>query len=127
MVPAWCGRTSVQDAVSRWIGSSRWTHWCNKGRGVCYPVCGMELTKEPLLLIGKSCPCSGESGFHLLLRVLYHMSDATLGTLPLPGTFPLGQTPPPFPPPPEYSSLVHSPSWKTLQEYPPPPPIKYIN
>ena len=28
--------------------------WCNKGRGMCYPVCGMVHIKEPLLLIGKS-------------------------------------------------------------------------
>ena len=25
--------------------------WCNEGRGVCYPVCGMMLIKEPLLLM----------------------------------------------------------------------------
>ena len=28
--------------------------WCNKGRGMCYPVCGMMHIKESLLLIGKS-------------------------------------------------------------------------
>ena len=28
--------------------------WCNKGRGMCYPVCGLVHIKEPLLLIGKS-------------------------------------------------------------------------
>ena len=28
--------------------------WCNKGRGMCYPVCGMVHIKEPLLLIRKS-------------------------------------------------------------------------
>ena len=33
--------------------------WCNKGRGTCYPVCGMMHIKEPLLLIGKSSPCGG--------------------------------------------------------------------
>ena len=27
--------------------------WCNKGRGMCYPVCGMMHIKEPLLLIGR--------------------------------------------------------------------------
>ena len=27
---------------------------CNKGHGMCYPVCGMMHTKEPLLLIGKN-------------------------------------------------------------------------
>ena len=40
--------------------------WCNKGHGMCYPVCGMVHIKEPLLLIGKSSPCGG-SGFHLSL------------------------------------------------------------
>ena len=34
----------------------------NKGRGMCYPVCGMVHIKEPLLLIGKSSLCGG-SGF----------------------------------------------------------------
>ena len=52
-----------------------WTHFsfqpvlhdsCNKGRGMCNPVCGMVHIKEPLLLIGKSSPC-GSSGFPLPL------------------------------------------------------------
>ena len=40
--------------------------WCNKGRGMYYPVCGMMHIKEPLLLIVKSSPCGG-SGFPLSL------------------------------------------------------------
>ena len=40
--------------------------WCTKGRGGCYPVCGMMHIKEPLLLIGKSSPFGG-SGFPLSL------------------------------------------------------------
>ena len=40
--------------------------WCIKGRGMCYPVCGMVHIKEPLLLIGKSSPCGG-SGFPISL------------------------------------------------------------
>ena len=40
--------------------------WCNKGRGMCYPVCGMVHIKEPLLLIDKSSLCGG-SGFPFLL------------------------------------------------------------
>ena len=36
--------------------------WCNKGRGMCYPVCGMVHIKEPLLLIDKSSLLGG-SGF----------------------------------------------------------------
>ena len=39
--------------------------WCNKDRGMCYPVCGMVHIKEPLLLIEKSSPCGG-SGFRYL-------------------------------------------------------------
>ena len=38
--------------------------WCNKGRGMYYPVCGMMHIKEPLLLIGRSSLC-GHSGFPL--------------------------------------------------------------
>ena len=37
-------------------------NWCNKGRGMCYPVCGMVHIKELLLLIVKSSLCGG-SGF----------------------------------------------------------------
>ena len=44
--------------------------WCNKGCGMCYPVCGMVHIKEPLLLIGNSSPCGG-SGFPLSLFVWY--------------------------------------------------------
>ena len=40
--------------------------WCNNGRGMCNPLCGMVHIKEPLLLIGKSRPCGG-SGFPLSL------------------------------------------------------------
>ena len=39
-------------------------NWCNKGRGMYYPVCGMMRIKDHLLLIGKS---SGGSGFPLSL------------------------------------------------------------
>ena len=34
-------------------------NWCNKGCGMCYPVCGMVHIKDPLLLIGNSSPYSG--------------------------------------------------------------------
>ena len=50
--------------------------WCNKGRGMCYPVCGMVRIKEPLPLIGKSSLCGG-SGFPFSLSELsLTMSDA---------------------------------------------------
>ena len=38
----------------------------HKGRGMCYPVCGMMHIKEPLLLIEKSSLCGG-SGLPLSL------------------------------------------------------------
>ena len=44
--------------------------WCNKGRGMCYPVCGMVHIKEPLLLKEKSSPC-GSSRFPISLSVWY--------------------------------------------------------
>ena len=34
---------------------------------MCYPVCGMVHIKDPLLLIEKSSPCSGDSWFPLSL------------------------------------------------------------
>ena len=37
--------------------------WCNKGRGMCYPVCGMVHIKEPLLLFNKSSLCVVAAGF----------------------------------------------------------------
>ena len=40
--------------------------WCNKGRGMRYPVCEMMHRQKPLLLIGKSSLCRG-SGFPLSL------------------------------------------------------------
>ena len=47
--------------------------WCNKGRGMCYPVCGIVHMKEPLLLIDKSSLYGG-SGLPLSLTI--RMTDA---------------------------------------------------
>ena len=54
------------DALSHLSFQPVLNDWCNKGRGMCYPVCGMVHIKEPLLLIGKSSLCGG-SGFPLSL------------------------------------------------------------
>ena len=35
------------------------------GHGMCYPVCGMVHIKDPMLLNGKSNPCSGRSRLFL--------------------------------------------------------------
>ena len=40
--------------------------WCNKGRGMCYPLCWMMHIKESLLLIAPLA----------IWMTLYHMSDA---------------------------------------------------
>ena len=51
--------------------------WCNEGRGMYYPVCGMVHIKEPLLLIGKRSLCGG-SGFPLSLpphRLLFPINS----------------------------------------------------
>ena len=67
-------RVFPHGTMSRRINPSLWIHmsyfsfqpvlhdWCNKGCGMCYPVCGMMHIKEPLLLIGKSSLC-GVTGF----------------------------------------------------------------
>ena len=67
-------RAFAHGAMGRWIDPSLSyfsfhpvVHdWCNKGRGMCYPVCGMVHIKEHLLLIEKSSPCGG-NGFPLSL------------------------------------------------------------
>ena len=50
--------------------------WCNKGRGLCYPVCGMVHIKEPLLLIYKSSLWRQRVFFLTIRMVLNHMYDA---------------------------------------------------
>ena len=40
--------------------------WCNKVRGMCYPVSGMVHIKKPLMLIERCSPCGG-SGISLSL------------------------------------------------------------
>ena len=39
--------------------------WCNKGRGMCYPVCWTVYIKYPHLPIEKSSPCNSGIGFPL--------------------------------------------------------------
>ena len=69
-VRSWCDRSSdrsfIVDPLSYFSFQPVLHDWCNKGRGMCYPVCWMTHIKEPLLLIGKSSPCGG-SGFPLSL------------------------------------------------------------
>ena len=64
------------------IDPSWWNHSANSRSsqcsttGMCYPVCRTVHIKDPLLLIGKCNPCSGGSGFLLLLSEwFYTMSD----------------------------------------------------
>ena len=63
-VRSWCDglsdRSIMVDPLSYFSFQPVLHDWCNKGRGMYYPVCGMMHIKEPLLLIGRSslCDCS---------------------------------------------------------------------
>ena len=63
---SWCDgssdRSFMMDPLRYFLFQPVLHEWCNKGCGMCYPVCGMMHIKEPLLLIGKSSLCGG-SGF----------------------------------------------------------------
>ena len=50
--------------------------WCNKGRGMCYPVSGMVHIKEPLLLIDEQPMWRQRVSFLTIRMVLNHMPDA---------------------------------------------------
>ena len=62
-VHSWCNgssdRSFMVDPLSYFSFQPVLRDWCNKGCGMCYPVCGM-------MLIGKSSPCCN-SRFPLLL------------------------------------------------------------
>ena len=47
---AYCAMDRRMDALSYFSSLPVLNDWCNKGRGMCYPVCGMMHIKEPLLL-----------------------------------------------------------------------------
>ena len=69
-IHSWCDgssdRSFMVDPLSYFSFQPVLHDWCNKGHGMCYPVCGTMHIKEPLLLIGKSSPC-GSSGYFLSL------------------------------------------------------------
>ena len=69
-VRLWCDwssdRSFMEDPLSYFSFQPLLHDLYNKGRGMCYPVCGMMHLKEPLLLIGKSSSCGGR-GFPLSL------------------------------------------------------------
>ena len=48
-------------------------NWCNKGRGMCYPVCGMVHIKEPLLLIDEKPMWRQRVSFLTIRMVLNHV------------------------------------------------------
>ena len=59
--------------MDRRVDPSWWTYleisssWYNKGRVMCYPVCGMVHINDTLLLIKNSSLCNSGSGFPLSL------------------------------------------------------------
>ena len=58
-------RSFIVDPLSYFSVQPVLHDWCNKGHGMCYPVCGVVHIKDPLLIIGKSSPYNGGSGFFL--------------------------------------------------------------
>ena len=60
-------RSFMVDALSYFSFQPVLHDWCNKGRGMCYFVCGIVHIIESLLLIGKSSLCSGGCGIPLSL------------------------------------------------------------
>ena len=62
-IRSWCDgssdRSFMVDPLSYFSFQPVLHDWCNKGRGVCYPVYGIMHIKVPLLLIVKSSPCGG--------------------------------------------------------------------
>ena len=68
---SWCDglsdRSFMVDPVSYFSFQPVLHDWCNKGTGMCYPVCGVVHIKDPLLLITNNSPCSGDSRFLYLL------------------------------------------------------------
>ena len=83
-VRSWCDESSdrsfMVDPLSYFSFHPALHDWCNKGRGMWYPVCGMVHIKEPLLSIEKSSPCGG-SRFPISLSEwsFYHMSERAAG------------------------------------------------
>ena len=69
-VRSWCDRSSDRSLkvgpLSCFPFHPVFHNWCDKGRRICYPVCGMMHIIEPLLLLGKSSSCGG-IGFPLSL------------------------------------------------------------
>ena len=53
--------------------------WCNKGSGMCYPVCGMMHIKESLLLIGKSSLCGGSGLLYSSRGALAGIRNSSIG------------------------------------------------
>ena len=89
---SWCAGSSDRffkvDLLNYYSFQPVFHDWCNKGRGMCYPVYGMVHIKEPLLLIGKSSPCSGGTGFFSLylsgpLPYVCHITVHTNGSCEL--------------------------------------------
>ena len=60
---SWCDgssdRSFMVDLLSYFSFQPVLHDWCNKGRGMCYLVCGKVHIKEPLHINGKGSPCDG--------------------------------------------------------------------
>ena len=80
------GRSFIVDPLKYFSYQPVLHDWCNRPWYVLSCLWGVVHIKEPLLLIGKSSPCSGGSGFPLVyiyiyIFVVYHMSEAIIITV----------------------------------------------
>ena len=68
LLTAWCVIESIPHPApfSYFSVQPVLNDWCNKGCGMCYPVCRMVHIKDPLLLIGTNSPCIANSRFPLV-------------------------------------------------------------
>ena len=77
-VHSWCDGSSdrffMVDPLSYFSFQPVLHDWCNKGRGMCYPVCGIMHIKQPLLLIKRAAMWRQRVSSLATWVVLYHMS-----------------------------------------------------
>ena len=56
-------------------------NWCNKGHGMCYPICRVVYIKEPLMLIGIPWSGSSKLSARVILYAQSHRQDSTYHSL----------------------------------------------
>ena len=82
-----CVRACVRDALAersliRYFSFQPVLHnWCNKGHGMCYPICRVVYIKEPSMLIGIPWSGSSKLSARVILYAQSHRQDSTYHSL----------------------------------------------